>query len=371
VNTSNSIAHEILDEVRAFVLRFVVFPDAHCSTGLVLWIAHTYLIAELESTPRLAVISAEKQSGKTRVLELAQLLAHEPLLTANISPAALYRRIEKGGTLLFDEVDTIFGMYARDDAEALRAIINAGYRRGAYVTRCEGDAAKIATRDFHVFAAVALAGIGDIPDTIMDRSIAIHMKRRRPEEQVEPFRRRHHEPRALELAARLKTAMASLKDVGNRDPAMPEGIVDRLADVWEPLFAIADCVGGEWPCRAREAAVALSAIGQDAAPSQGVQLLFDIRNVFANNNVDKIFTEDLIKALTDNPELPWRDLRGRPIDANVLSKMLKAYDVAPRTIRIETDTKRGYRLDDFYDSFERYLASLGEQFDREENDKWS
>ena len=70
--------------------------------------------------------------------------------------------------------------------------------------------------------------------------------------------------------------------LGNPWPEMPLGVADRDADVWEAPLAIADAAGGDWPARARAAAVALVAESKASSPSLGIRLLADIRTVFGD-----------------------------------------------------------------------------------------
>jgi hypothetical protein len=166
----------LLDDVAAFVRRFVVVSDMQAD-AIALWVAHTHAAEAAETTPYLVLTSAEKRSGKTRLLEVLELVVHEPLPTANISDAALFRAIkELGPTLLLDEVDAIFGGKARE-REDLRGLLNAGYRRGAVARRMGG--AKMTTLEaFPVYCPKAFAAIGKLPDTIADRSIAIRLQPR-------------------------------------------------------------------------------------------------------------------------------------------------------------------------------------------------
>ncbi len=124
------------------------------------------------------------------MLEVLELLVPRPLRAANMTSAALYRLIAaRGPTVLFDEIDATFGPKAGDHEE-LRAVLNAGHRRSATVARCVGDGTSMEVQEFPAFAPVALAGIGDLPDTILDRSVVVRMRRRSPAERVAPFRYR-------------------------------------------------------------------------------------------------------------------------------------------------------------------------------------
>ena len=183
---------ELLDEVYAFLGRFVVYPDQQARVAHTLWIAHTLLMSAWDTTPRLAFLSPEPASGKTRALEVTELLVPQPVPAINVSAAFLIRTVAAGvgSTILFDEADATYGPKAKDSNEDVRALINAGYRRGATVGRCTVYGATVTPELLPAFAPVALAGLGDLPDTILSRSIIIRMRRRAPNESVEPYRRR-------------------------------------------------------------------------------------------------------------------------------------------------------------------------------------
>ena len=83
----------------------------------------------LWTTPRLAILSPELESGKTRVLDVLELLVQEPFYSVNPTPATIFRMLAvKKITLLFDECDTVFKKRGKDDThEDLRALLNSGY----------------------------------------------------------------------------------------------------------------------------------------------------------------------------------------------------------------------------------------------------
>ena len=171
----------------------------------------------------------------------------DSLLTLNASPAAIFRTLStKQITLLFDEVDAIWSKRGQDDTdEDLRALLNAGYKRWATIPRCVGPKHEVVS--FPVFCAVALAGLGDLPDTMMTRAVILRMRRRAPHEPVEPFRTRTHEPEGNALRDRLARWAAVVGAAAGRSwPQLPDGIVDRPAEVWEPLLAVAEAAGGQW-----------------------------------------------------------------------------------------------------------------------------
>jgi hypothetical protein len=344
----------LLDDVRRFVARFVAFPTPTALDAVTLWAAHAHLVLGGENTPRLALLSPEPGSGKTRTLEVLELLTPGPMFALSASSPATFRSLLTGQrTLLFDEVDAIFGRHGKDDpAEDLRAMLNSGHRRGATIPRCVGPTHGVV--DFPVFAAAALAGLGDLPDTLMSRSIIIRMRRRLASERIEPFRRRLHLPAGTELHNRLVDWCGTVSEqVGLAWPDMPDGVTDRPADVWEPLLAIADAAGGHWPDTARAACSELVKVGESREASLGVKMLTDLRTIFGEEEV--LSTEVILSRLCDIEESPWADLRGRALDARGLARRLRQYGI--NSVKVKTDGKalQGYRREHLWDAFERYL----------------
>ncbi len=164
-------------------------------------------------------------------------------------------------------------------------MLNSGHSRdSANVIRVVGDDHE--PRQVSTWAPIALAIIGRLPDTLEDRSIEIPMKRRGPGEHVEKFRRK----RLTELADLASMATRWASDNGEvlrkADPDIPAELHDRAADNWEFLLATADIVGGDWPARARQAAVALSGFAEEETAR--VQVLADIHAIFADRNAKRL-----------------------------------------------------------------------------------
>lgn len=345
----------ILRDVYDFLGRFVAYPSHHAKVAHTVWVAHTHLMHVWDTTPRIAFLSTEPGSGKSRALEVTEVLTPHPLLAVSATPAYLIRRIadeEALPTILFDEVDTIWGSKAPGNEE-LRALLNSGYRRGASAGRCVVKGKEIVAEDFPTFAPVALAGLGSLPDTILTRSVIVRMRRRSPTERVAPYRQRINGPEGERIRERLsRWARAVAESV--EFPELPEGIEDRDADVWEPLIAVADAAGDEWPDLVRVAAVALVAESKEGGgASLGIRLLHDVRKAFGD--ADAMGTEALLFALHEMDDSPWADLKGKPLDSRGLSWRLKQYGIKPRTVRIGLATPKGYRREDLHDAWARYL----------------
>jgi hypothetical protein len=343
----------LLAQVVDLLRRYVVFPSIHQVIAVALWAAHTHALAAADSTPYLAVTSAEKRSGKTRLFDLVELLVARAWRAVLPSEAVVFRKVHKDSpTLLLDEADAIWGK--DNEHEGLRALLNAGHRRGVRVPRMVGSGSDMKVAEFDVFCPKGIAGIGVLPDTIGDRSIPIRLARRMKTEHVERFRFKEAEALAEPVRRGLERwAEEEISALRDARPDLPD-INDRAADGWEPLLAIADSASGDWPQRARLAAVALH--GDDVQDDTfGVRLLADIREVFADAGEDRLPSADLAKRLADIEEAPWGDLRGRSLDARGLAWRLRRFDIGPKKLRVGETTTRGYTIGDFAEAWSRYL----------------
>jgi len=304
------------------------------------------------------------------------LLCRAAKLTLSTTTAALYRRIEAAGdeppTVLQDEADAIWTSRNNPQAEDLRALYNAGYKRGATVDRCEGDSKNMKVREFKVFAPVALAGLaGKMPATITDRAVTMHMRRRAPHEHVDEFRERDAAAEAAPLRDRIEVwVTANIDGLKASRPAMPEGVRDRSAEVWEALLAVADVAGGEWPQRAREACCYFVLdTDSDDKLSLGVRLLRDVKT--ALGDCDRMFSAEIVAALTSDPESEWADLWGKPLDQRRLAKELKRYGIESQDIRIGTVSRKGYLVagdSGLAQACHRYLVSVPLRDKRDKGD---
>jgi hypothetical protein len=354
--------HRVLDDIAEFFDRFIVWQSEAERDAVVLWIAHTHFIDILDITPRLALLSPLKQCGKTRVLELAKRLARRARHQVSMSASFMFRLIEIATpTLLIDEVDTVFGSKNKDEAaESLRGLIDGGFERGNTVGRMVGEGIGMQPKEFPTFCPVALAGIGDcIPDTIIDRSIVVRMRRRGPGETVEPFRQRRVSGQAGRLHRRLgawaKKFGSTVENIIMEDPELPDGIEDRTADAWEPIIAIANAARGEWPVRAIEACETLTSKRRSGGPAAGVQLLTDVHGII--EGTDAIFTATLLEKLNNLDESPWGawGKHEKGLQARDLADLLRPFDIESQNVRIGELQRKGYKAEHFADAFSRYL----------------
>jgi Protein of unknown function (DUF3631)/Domain of unknown function (DUF3854) len=358
------LGRNALDSALTFVRRFVSLSDAQALV-VILWVAHTHAFGAADCTAYLDVNSPEKGSGKTRLLEVVKLLVARPWFTGRVSAAVLVRKIDAAEpTLLLDESDAAFSS-DQDYAEALRGVLNTGYRRGGAASLCVGQGSGITFKDFSTFSPKAIAGIGSLPDTVRDRSIPIRLKRAR-RGQVERFREREAEREGRIIAEKLSAwCAARLEGLRGATPAIPGELTDRQADCCEPLLAIADAAGGEWPQRARRSLVELCAGAQFDDRSVGVMLLSDVRHVFhprdeqgnASPALERITSADLVKALCDMEDRPWPEWgKGqKPLTQPALAHLLARYDIRTRNIRFPDRVLKGYEREAFDEAWGLYL----------------
>jgi hypothetical protein len=359
----------LLGEIETLLQRYVVLRPAQY-TAVALWVMHTHAFEAAEVTPYLQVFSPEKGSGKTRLLEVLELLVAKPWRVTTPSEAVIFRMIEETTpTLLLDEYDTIFDGKG-GNREGLRGILNSGYRLGAKVPRCESkpNSSEQKIVNFRVFCPKVLAGLRDLPDTVADRSIPILMRKRGNGEEVERFRFRDAEKETADLLGRLaawaEVAAPALREMAAEPLA---DLSDRLSEAWEPLLSIADHAGGDWPARARLTARTLCG-ATDQAEDHSIehQLLADCHRVIQRPAMP---TGELLTALQGLPGRPWNSWSnhwsGDCIDPISLSRMLRPYGVKPKSIRFGEERSQGYEYGTFLDAFTRYLPDTPDSVDTE------
>lgn len=341
---------ELLNEIRTELKRYLVLPQ-HADTALALWVVFTWVYDTFDACPLVLLTSPEKRSGKTRTLDVLSRMARKPLSASNISPASLFRVVEHAQpTLMIDEAD----QFLTDNPE-LTGIINSGFTRStAQVARCEGDNHDV--KIYSTWSPKCIAMIRLPFDTIVDRSILVPMARKTKAERVAKLRQRTQFP---ELKQKLQRFADDNQDaLAGVEPALPGELDDRACDKWEPLLAIADLAGNEWPEQSRVAAVVLSKT--DEEESRGIELLRDCKAVIPqiySSQDGYVTTSTLIDALCKIETSPWLEYwKGNPITPRQLSRLLKPFGIKPATVGPKTDRKKGYRVSHFEPVWERYLS---------------
>jgi hypothetical protein len=353
---SVSVGAETFRCVRDWLTRFVSLGE-HEATAIALWVMMTHAIEVFDCVAYLSITSAEKQCGKTRLLEVLEQLVRGPWLTGRTTPAVLARKIHaEHPTLLLDESDATFNG-DKEFAETLRGVLNTGYLRSGKTSLCVMRGKTIEYVDLSTFGAKAIAGIGSLPDTVADRSIPIRLTRKLASEPVERFRRRRIEPEGNAIRAQLATWAQEFLTRSLPEPKGLDDLPDRAADICEPLLTIAEACDDDIAASGRQALVTLCGREREDE-SRGVRLLRDIRSAFDDDGVDRITSACLAEALSSFEESPWGPRYGKPFDPRALARLLKPFGIKPRSIRIDDGaTPKGYHSDQFTDAWARYLPS--------------
>jgi hypothetical protein len=336
----------LFDKVHDRALMYLYLPPG-AAVVLTLWPTHAHAINAFTHTPRLNLTSAQPGCGKSTVLDFLATLCPRVLHTNNLKPAVLYRVMHRGQlTVLLDELDVYLELYP-----ALRGLLNASNKPTSCVHRCEGNA----VREFKIFAATALAGLGHLTPTLRHRSIVITLEEAPPGVLRERF-----DPRHIEIESALGRQMARwAKDnfaaLAGCDPVMPATAHNRLADNWRPLFAIGQVIGGHWPQRILEAFEQLTAKAAPG-PDMGLELLVDIGRVFKESGAERLFSSALVDSLCALEGRPWASMGNGsvgPISELWLSRQLRRFGVRSRTLRIDGEKAKGYDLADFREAFRK------------------
>jgi hypothetical protein len=283
---------------------------------------------------------------------LLELLCARALLSVNVSEAALFRFIEADQpTVIVDEAENLRNKKS-ERSQYLLSLLQSGFRKGSFVIRCVGKGHDV--KKFAVFCPKAILAIGTLPDTLLDRSILVPMRRRLRTEEIRRFRRRQA-TEATSAAAVLVDGWLSahreqIAEVYGKQEL--DFLQDREADIWEPLFAIASVAVPGRIAELKRIALQMSRekSNLDTDNSRGIRLLADIRDIFASSKPTRLETADLIIKLENLPESCWTDLK--PV---VLARLLRPFGVSPRQLWIDEVNRRGYDSADFAEAFATYL----------------
>jgi putative DNA primase/helicase len=341
----------LLNQIATTIERFVVgSQDAIIAASL--YIVFTFTYDTGDTCPIFFITGPTKRCGKSRLLAIMLRLVRRAFAASSATPPGIYRVIElHHPTLGIDEVDA----FVAGD-EQLRGLVNSGHTRdAAFHLGCVVSGDDWEPRRFSTWTPKIFSGIGKLADTIEDRAIIVRMVRKRA---GEPCERLRHGMTFDDIPRKaLRWLQDHEADIRGCDPKIPDGLNDRAADNWTPLFVLADLAGGEWPERARKAALALS--GGDDGEALGLtgQLLADVRGIFEAEKLSKIASKELAALLAGIEGRPWAEFgkHRKAISVNQLANLLRGFGVTSRTIRTGDTTSKGYDEGDFAEAFDRYL----------------
>lgn len=357
----------ILDQVHAWLERFICTVADEDLELLAMWAVHTHLCHETYTTPRLILDSSVPGSGKTTVLDhFSRLCLHPIQMAALSSPALLTRMLDAGTrTILIDEADRSLSP-DKEGVGELIAVLNSGYRRGGtrpVLVPVKGggwDAAEMPT-----FAPVVMAGNNpNLPDDTKSRSIRVLLM---PDidGRIEDSDWELYEDDARALGERVATwADLVREDVRTTRPDLPEIVRGRARERWAPLKRVADANGGRWPALVDRLAVQdvqqIEAEKEEGLVQQrpAVVLLSHLHEMWREGETF-IPTDRVIDRLVGNHPDVWGDSSsfGKRLTPQRLGRMLvSAYNI--HSDRPEATGPRGYLRANLATAFRRFRLDL-------------
>lgn len=347
---------EPLYALKAKIENYVDLPAGGAVTAA-LWSLFTWKSESFSVCPNLMVTAPERGSGKTQLTELLSWMVRRPCPVSDTTAAVIFRIIEhEAPTLLFDEAQGVLKRRNPDDPTKT-ILLGSFSRRFAMVPRVNKHTGEV--RMYSTFAPKAMNGLNlaGIDDAFTSRCIVIPMTRAT---RALPELRADRDPVGEDL--RRKCARWAADNEAALRDADPDtgGRIGRIAQVWRPLFAIADAAGGDWPEQARKAADALAASAAKVADGEtlGTMLLADVREIFKKKgDPEYIASAMLDQALIDLPERPWATLAqgDRPMTATKRGGILNDYGIRTKNSRINGSVVKVYERKTFEGAWSAYL----------------
>lgn len=343
-----------LDEAREWLGRFIRTVEPADLDLIALWSAHTHLVMETYTTPRLQVDSPVPGSGKTTCLEHLAKLSVNPVQVASISSPALLPRllVNDMRTILIDEADRALDPKKEGVADML-GILNSGYKRGG--TRPVLVPAKGGTWDVDempTYAPVAMAGNNpDLPEDTKSRCIRVLLL---PDfdGSAEESDWELLDDDANALGGRLAAWADKVRDqVRTNRPTLPDVVKGRGRERWSPLLRVAEAAGGRWPDVVRDLAIRdMERIKNEREEGLAVQkphvtLLHHIHEVWGDDETF-IATDDLLARLIAKYPHSWGTASkfGKDLTSQRMGRMLVgSYNIHSHR-ESDGDRRRGYLL---------------------------
>jgi len=345
----------VFQEIKAIYDYYLDFKDPATSPVLAIMTIGTYFYRIFESFPYLA-FTAEKGSGKTKILNVAEKLSFNAVLACNTSLSSLFRLIEgTSGAFLLDEAELL-----KDPkyAQELRSVLNSGYKKGSRVFRTNLDSTNNTVESFDVYCPKIIAGIKGLEDVLESRCIKFPMLKTFDKEKANRDISESGEDweyfRHLLYSFGL-TFAGEINDIYINDPETRNirAVYGREGELWRPLLSIAKVLDNNgcdglfgW---LREVA---SRKSQDSK-SEGLDnwttaLILGLEDLTSEKEID-ISTGEIKGAM-----LGWFDENDRKPTPRWIGNTLQKYDLIESSRRTNSGYRYVIRHKEVTDRIERY-----------------
>lgn len=352
----------IIEKIEQYIKDYVSFEDQSIALAISVWCVATHVFENFDAFPYIVITSATKRSGKTRLSELISNLACNTKNFSAMTPSTLFRVIDrqdigawekdkeenKTPTVVFDEAESL----SNESASTMRAVLNVGYRKGQKIPRTVGNR----VIEFNTYCPKVFILIGDVYDTLRDRSIVISMKRGEPT-------KRFSFDTAKQEANVLRHEFLPVKTLTQIEDEYKAGDIsflqDRDEEIWRSMFAVAkvfcpgryrelqriavDLAAGKTADKRRYDNLSLFE-DQTENDEYAKKLLRDLLTVInGDKNILSTVAVDKLKALDLSP---WRKYRGDGLTSIKMADMLSRFGVSPCAIRQGKNVGKGYKKED-------------------------
>lgn len=348
-----SAQKSIITKLETFFAKYVAAPSEYHFVAA-LWAAMTYVYRELDTVPYLAITSLTKRSGKTLFgIDLLRHVCNMPMNATGMSGPVLYRKLEanNGGVLFADEAE----MMASEATGKLRMAVNLGYKRGQTMPVAVPGGG---VDDMPVFGPKCFVLIGDVNDTLRDRSIVFYMRRATPQQELTLARfvsgtvEAEAAELATELAEVMKEVSGKVMEIYREHPGL-DWLSSRDAEIWLSLFAICQVLA---PSRMNELTRAAMDIATDKTQERAsysadaaksaekraeraeycVRLLRDLSTIMKGRK--HVLSEEVVAALKELATSPWRRYKGRGVTDQDIGYLLPPR-LQAKNIKVATKPK--------------------------------
>lgn len=237
-------AERLICDLEEFFSERAFLPDG-AGLACAYFALNTWVFDLFDATPYVCLESAMPRCGKSTMMKLLAAVSYKGLVVTSMNEPIFRLIHQERPTLCVDEAEALEGR--TDRAEALRTILNEGYKRGGRVPRCVGEEHQV--QFFEVYSPKIFAVIGGLSGALLDRCLIIHMQRAPRGSKRKSTRIRAVARDSKPLIEKLEVYAVKYRDELKKlydaepDQGYWPGIIDREAELWGPLLTHARLIG--------------------------------------------------------------------------------------------------------------------------------